>query len=123
MSRLVLVIEDNDRVPTGVISKISRLSGKGLMDVKKAIAGHMPVLDMPIFDRLDFSPATEIMSLLSDLETSNISYKAYELIGKDIFDEKRKYFEINSAKLNNMIDARAKSIEQQRSIASLEDPE
>lgn len=123
MSRLVLVIEDNDRVPTGVISKISRLSGKGLMDVKKAIAGHVPVLDKPLFDRLDPSPARDIMSLLSDLETSNISYKAYELVGNDIFDENRKYFEINSAKLNNMIDARAKSIEQQRSIGSLEDPE
>jgi len=123
MSRLVLMIDDNSQVPPGIISKISRLSGKGLMEVKRAIAGHAPVLDKPLFDRLDSSPARDILSLLIDLETSNIPYKASELSGRDVYNERNTYFEINSNKLLNLIAAREKSIEQQHVIGRLEDPE
>jgi hypothetical protein len=123
MLRIVLVIEDNSQVPPGIISKISRLSGKGLMEVKRAIAGHVPVLDKPLFDRLDSSPARDILSLLGDLEASNIPYKASELSGGDVYNERNTYFEITSTKLKNIINAREKSIEQQRVIGRLEDPE
>lgn len=93
------------------------------MEVKSAIDSHAPVLDKPLFDRLESTPARDILSLLNDLETSNISYKAYELSGKGAFNKMNKYFEINSTKLANMIDVREKSIDQQRVIGRLEDPE
>lgn len=123
MSRLVLMIENNDRVPPGIISKISRLSGKGLLEIKKAIIGHTPVLDKPIFGRLDSGIAGDMLSLLKDLETLNISHIAYELREREPYKEGNTYFELNSTKLRNMIASREKSLEQQRVIGWLEDPE
>lgn len=123
MSRLVLMIDDNDRVTPGVISRLSRLSGKSVLEIRKAITGHAPVLDKPIFSRLDFGAASDMLSLLTDLEKSNIPHRAYELNERDIYSDTDPYFEINSANLSNMIAYREKSLEQQRVIGRLEDPE
>jgi hypothetical protein len=117
------MIENNDRVPPGIISKISRLSGKGLLEIKKAIIGHMPVLDKPIFGRLDSGAAGDMLSLLNDLEVLNISHRAYELGEREEYKEGNIYFALNSTKLGNMITSREKSLEQQRVIGRLEDPE
>ncbi len=123
MSRLVLIIDDNDRVTPGVISRLSRLSGKSFLEIRKAITGHAPVLDKPIFSRLDFSAASDMLSLLTDLEKSNTPHTAYELNERDIYSDTDTYFEINSANLSNMIACREKSLEQQHVIGRLEDPE
>jgi hypothetical protein len=123
MSRLVLLIDDNDRVIPGVILRLSRLSGKSFLEIRKAITGHAPVLDKPVFGRLDFSVARDMLSLLTDLENSNIPHKAYELRERDIYSDIDTYFEINSANLRNMISSHEKSLEQQRVIGRLEDPE
>lgn len=123
MLRIILVIDDSTRVYPGVISKISRLSGNDLLEIRRAIACHAPVLDKPIFGRSDADAARDILALLNELEDSNIPYRAYELIGQDVYDEEKKYFEINFTKLSNMIDSREKSLGQQRVIGWLEDPE
>lgn len=123
MSRLVLMIDGNDRVAPGVISRISRLSGKSFLEIKKAIADHAPVLDKPIFGRLDSGAAGDMLSLLNELEVLNISHRAYELREREPYKEGNTYFELNSTKLGNMIASREKSLEQQRVIGWLEDPE
>ncbi|MBW8858372.1 MAG: hypothetical protein JF570_01175 [Caulobacter sp.] len=123
MSRLVLIIDDNDRVTPGVISRLSRLSGKSFLEIRKAITGHAPVLDKPVFGRLDFSAARDMLSLLTDLEKSNIPHRTYEIKEQDIYSDVDTYFPMNSAILSNMIACREKSLEQQRAIGRLEDPE
>ena len=123
MLRLVLMIDDSDRVTPGILSRLSRLSGKGFLELKQAIAGHAPVLDKPIFGRLDFAAARDMLSLLTDLETSDIPYRACELNERDVYNSVNTYFELNSANLSRMIASREKSLRQQRVIGHLEDPE
>jgi hypothetical protein len=58
---------------------------------------------------------------MSRLEALNVAFAVYELLDGQTFALPNKYYEITAARLQNMIDAREQSLEQQRTLARLQD--
>jgi len=123
MSSIALVVRDLGQraaKSTLVLSKVSSLSLKSVMDAVKA---GIPVFVRPVFDRKDELFAEKLLRVLEQLDTLGCKWVAWELLDGQAFSPREQYFEITVNRLRNMIAADQESLEEQRREGELEDGE
>lgn len=123
MPYIALIVEDLGPDKACTISELRTVSAVGVTEIVKAVAERRPIFEKKLFDRSDQSFPERLLHLLQRLESLGLPYHAYQVLDDDIFDPARraKYYEVTAHRLQNIIEARCASLEQQRRLARLEE--
>lgn len=121
MSRIVLFIDDLGTSQNKCLMYLSKSFEIPLGETKKRIEEGRPVLDRMIFDRHSPDFPKTLSNALGELTASNCRWRAFELLNSQIWDPKKRYYEITRDRLDSMIAARADSLEHQNEVGFLED--
>lgn len=123
MGQIAFLLDDFGSDKATTVTDIRTASGISMSDVIQAVAEKRPVLVRRLFDRKDPAFPQRLLQLLAALEGRHQSYRAYELLDGEEFDPLKadKYYTLTAERLRNMIEARSKSLDEQRRLARLQD--
>ncbi|GLR14911.1 hypothetical protein GCM10007907_37010 [Chitinimonas prasina] len=121
MSKVTLFIRDFGPKKIEAIGAIREKLGIGLSLINQSFANGTPLLERAIFDRNNPDFPNQLLDLIRRLDALQVGYVAFEILDNQTFSLPGKYYEITFDRLTQMIEAREKSVEQQRNIGELQD--
>lgn len=121
MSKAALLIRDFGPQKVEAISELRKELGVSMSDINRGVLTGAPLVVRKLFDRASPEFPRKLLRLMSRLEALNVAFAVYELLDGQTFALPNKYYEITVVQLKNMIDTREQSLEQQRTLARLQD--
>lgn len=123
MVTAVLLIDDFGPHRARCVALLAKRFSLSLREVRKSAEHGEPVVVGKLFDRLNPSFADGLAEALADLEALGCRRRAFEVPDGEIWTSPEGCYELTAERLRNMIVAHRTSLEYQRWVGALQDPD
>jgi hypothetical protein len=125
MVKITLMVRDPGVHKGEVFKQLRVCLGLEVSRITKAIQNELPIVERKLYDRKDEGFPTRLCELLGKLEKWGVPYESFVMTDSQTLAsvDKSILLRVTSERLRNMIDSRAESLEFQRTLGTLQNPE
>lgn len=123
MVTAVLLVDDFGPHRARCVAFLAKSFSLSLWDVRKSAEHGEPVVTGQLFDRLNPSFAARFAEAMAELEALECKHRAFEISDGESWTSPEGRYQLTADRLRNMITSHRTSLEYQRWVGALQDPD
>jgi hypothetical protein len=121
MPKVAFLLHDAGPDAAKVTVLMRRELGVSSDELRRALGTERPVFERSLYGRKDPEFPHQLINAMRELDVLGARYDAYQLLQDQSYSSGMKFFRLTPENLEASLEARAQSINQQRSLARLEE--